>query len=71
MFAPAATPRTIHARLHADLIRAIGSSDLRERLAGQLGVEPVTSTPDQLGDYSQAEIKKWAKVAHEAGVRID
>ncbi len=71
MFAPAATPRTIHARLHADLVRAIESPELRERMTGQLGVDPITSTPDQLAQYSRAEINKWARVAQEAGVKIE
>ncbi len=71
MFAPAATPRTIHARLHADLVRAIESPELRERMTGQLGVDPITSTPDQLAQYSRSEIKKWTKVAQEAGVKVE
>lgn len=71
MFAPAATPKTIHARLHAELVRAIKSADLRERMTGQLGVDPLTSTPDQLARYSRAEIQKWGKVAQEAGVKVE
>jgi tripartite-type tricarboxylate transporter receptor subunit TctC len=71
MFAPAATPKAIHARLHAELVRAINSAELRERLTGQLGVDPMTSTPDQLAHYSRTEIKRWAKVAQEAGVRVE
>jgi tripartite-type tricarboxylate transporter receptor subunit TctC len=71
IFAPAATPTKIHARLYADLVRAIESPDLHERLTGQLGVEPITSTPDQLAQYSQTEIKKWARAAQEAGVKVE
>lgn len=71
VFAPAATPRTTHARLHSDLVRAIESPDLRERLISQLGVDPATSTPEELARFSQAEIKKWAGVAQRAGVKIE
>jgi tripartite-type tricarboxylate transporter receptor subunit TctC len=71
MFAPAGTPRTIHARIHADLVKALNSSELRERMVGQLGVDPITSTPDQLAQYSGTEIKKWAKVAQEASVKVE
>lgn len=71
MFAPAATPRAVHARLHADLVRAINSTELRERMTGQLGVDPITSTPEQLAQYSRTEIKKWGKVAQEAGVKVE
>ena len=71
VFAPAATPARIHARLHADLVKAIESRDLRERLTGQLGVDPVTSTPEALARFSKSEIEKWTKAAQEAGVKID
>lgn len=71
MYAPAATPSTVLLRLHADLIKAIESPDLRERMIGKLGVDPVTSTPAQLAEYSRTEIKKWEKVVEEAGVRVE
>jgi len=71
VFAPAATPARLHARLHADLVKAIESPDLRERMTGQLGVDPMTSTPDELARFSQAEIKKWARAVQEAGVKIE
>ena len=71
VFAPAATPATIHARLHADLVKAIESPDLRERLARQLGVDPVTSTPEALSRFSKSEIEKWTRAAQEAGVKAD
>jgi tripartite-type tricarboxylate transporter receptor subunit TctC len=70
MFAPAATPRPILARLHSDLVRAINSTELRERVTG-LGVEPTTCTPEELAQYSRAEIKKWGEVVQEAGVKVE
>jgi tripartite-type tricarboxylate transporter receptor subunit TctC len=71
MFAPAATPKAVHARLYADLLRAIESAELRERMTGQLGVDPITSTPEQLAQYSRTEIQKWTRVVQEAGVKIE
>jgi tripartite-type tricarboxylate transporter receptor subunit TctC len=71
VFAPAGTPPRIHSRLHAELTRAIGSADLRERMAGQLGVDPMTSTPEELARFSQAEIRKWATAVQEAGVKVE
>ena len=71
IFAPAATPRDIHGRLYEKLIMALESADLRERMTRQLGVEPMTSTPEELAQYSQREINKWAKVVQEAGVKVE
>jgi len=69
VFAPAAASAPARARLHADLVKAIESPELRERLAGQLGAEPTTSTPEALAAYSRAEIEKWRRVAREAGIK--
>jgi tripartite-type tricarboxylate transporter receptor subunit TctC len=70
VFAPAATPRRVHKLLQTALTRAIDSRDFRQQ-TGKLGLDPMTSTPDQLGEYSRTEIKKWAKVAQEAGIRVE
>jgi tripartite-type tricarboxylate transporter receptor subunit TctC len=67
-FAPAGTPKPVQARLHDDLVRSIRSPDLHGRLSEQLGVHPVTSTPEELAAYSQREIRKWESAAREAGV---
>jgi tripartite-type tricarboxylate transporter receptor subunit TctC len=48
-------------RLHAEITRALQSSEVREKLS-QSGLEVVTSTPGQLGELVKAEIAKWAKV---------
>jgi tripartite-type tricarboxylate transporter receptor subunit TctC len=70
VFAPAGPAKAVHARLHSDLIRAIQSPQLRERMV-QLGLDPITSTPDDLAQYSRTEIEKWAKVVQEAGVKLE
>lgn len=70
VFAPAGTLKPIHARLHSDLTRAIDSPQLRERMT-QLGVDPMTSTPEQLARYSRSEIEKWGKVVREAAVKLE
>ena len=70
MFAPARTPQAAHARLHAELLRALDGADFRERSAG-LGVDFQSSTPAELAGYSRAEIEKWARVAREAGIKAE
>jgi tripartite-type tricarboxylate transporter receptor subunit TctC len=46
------------------------SPDMRERLAG-MGIEPLTSTPGEFGDFIKAEAAKWAKVVKAAGARAE
>ena len=70
VLAPAGVPREIVARLNAELTKIMQSSDMRERLAG-MGIEPLTSTPGEFGDFIQAEAAKWAKVVKAAGARAE
>jgi tripartite-type tricarboxylate transporter receptor subunit TctC len=66
--APAKTPRPIIDRLHSELVRALNSADLRDRLKG-LGADPVGNTPEQYTAFMQNEIAKWAKVIKAAGIK--
>ena len=66
--APAKTPRPIIDKLHAEIVRALNSPDLKERLQG-LGADPVGNTPEQYTAFMQNEIDKWAKVIKAAGIK--
>jgi len=66
--APAKTPRAIIDRLHSELVRALNSPDVRERLQG-LGADPVGNTPEQYTAFMQNEIAKWGKVIKAAGIK--
>jgi len=66
--APAKTPRAIVDRLHAEIVRAVNSPDLRERLTTQ-GADPIHLTPEQYTVFIQNEIAKWAKVIKAAGIK--
>lgn len=68
IFAPAATPREIVARLNAEIVRAMASPDVRKRFV-ELATDADSSTPDELGAYHRREIKKWAEVVRTAGIK--
>ncbi len=70
ILAPAGTPKTIVARLNAELVRIMHSPDLKERLAA-MATDPATSTPEEFGDYIKREIAKWGEVVREAGLKAD
>jgi tripartite-type tricarboxylate transporter receptor subunit TctC len=70
ILAPAGTPRPIIARLNAELVKAMHSTEMKERLAG-IGTDPVTSTPEEFAAYIQAEIGKWGDVIRKANLRAD
>lgn len=68
--APAGTPPAIVAKLNADITRAMGNKDVREKLANQ-GVEPATSTPEQLAALLRSEYVKWGRIVKESGIRTE
>ena len=68
MLAPAATPRTLIARLNADVTKAIRLKETQERLASQ-GFDVQGSTPEQFGKVIQSDIAKYTKVIRAAGIR--
>ena len=70
LLAPAATPKDVLSRLNRDAVRALESAELRERFAG-MGVEPVSTTPEQASVYLKSETAKYAKVVKAIGLRIE
>ena len=70
VFAPAATPKDVVARLDAELVKTVGAPDLRERFAA-LGVEPNSRTSAQMAAYLKTEIDKYGKMVREIGLKID
>lgn len=70
LLAPAATPREIINRLHADIAKVVRLPDVQERLAGQ-GATTVGNTPEQFAAYIKSESAKWAHVLKTSGVRAD
>jgi tripartite-type tricarboxylate transporter receptor subunit TctC len=71
LVAPAGTPREILARLNAEVVKAVRTPALRERFL-ELGVELASSpSPEAFAAYIKAEFDKKAKLAREAGIRIE
>jgi tripartite-type tricarboxylate transporter receptor subunit TctC len=70
VFVPAGTPRPIVEKLNADLVKALADADLKKRYA-DLGVEPVSSTPEFLGEFVRSEAARYAKVIKEAGIKAE
>jgi tripartite-type tricarboxylate transporter receptor subunit TctC len=70
MLVPAATPKDVVARLNREAVKALESAQLKERFAG-MGVEPVSSTPEQALAYLKSETAKYAKVVKAIGLRIE
>ncbi len=68
--APAGTPKAIIDRLNAEIVKALNTPEMRQRLADD-GAEVESSTPAELARFVHAEIAKWAKAVKDSGARID
>jgi len=64
--APAAVPKPVLEKIHADMIKALKTPDLQQRLLEQ-GIDPAPTTPEQFAAFIRSEIARWAKVAKASG----
>ena len=68
VLAPAGTPAAIVTRLHTELMTALRTADLKDKLVSQ-GLEPASYTPEEFSALIVSELAKWAKVVAAAGVK--
>jgi tripartite-type tricarboxylate transporter receptor subunit TctC len=64
---PAGIPQDIVQRLNAEIVAALKSADVRDKLTN-LGVEPQPGPAEALGRVMVTDVKRWAAVIQKAGV---
>ncbi|WP_234194943.1 tripartite tricarboxylate transporter substrate binding protein [Pseudacidovorax sp. NFM-22] len=67
MMAPAKTPRPVIERLHAEVLKALATPEVKERFA-KLGADTWTLKPEQFDAYIKDEIASNASVVKAAGL---
>src|SRR4051812_45558517 len=70
LYAPAATPAAVVARLHREMAIVIEMADLRAKLATQ-GIEVRGATPEALKAELAGELEKWGRVIRVANIRVE
>jgi tripartite-type tricarboxylate transporter receptor subunit TctC len=71
LLAPAGTPRAIVMKLNAEAGRALGMSDVKERLAGAGIDAPAPGTPEDFGKFIRDELAKWGPVVKASGAKAE
>ena len=66
-YVPAKTPMPIIEKLNAAFREALADKDVSSKLLAA-GIEPETSTPDELRQFQAAETQKWDKIARDAKI---
>lgn len=70
MAVPAGTPKEIVSRLNAEVTKAIAAPDVVKRLT-ELGVEPLSGSPEQMADYIKSETARWHSLIKERRLTLD
>jgi tripartite-type tricarboxylate transporter receptor subunit TctC len=68
--APRGTPAPVVEKLHGEIQKALGSSEVRERLSS-VGAEVSLATPEQLGALIRLERARYEKLVQEAKIKAD
>jgi len=70
ILAPKGLPAAVTSRLNAEVVKALAQPDVRERMV-TLGLQVVGGTPEQFANLLKNELKKWAKVVADSGIKAD
>jgi tripartite-type tricarboxylate transporter receptor subunit TctC len=70
MIAPAHTPEGIVAKIQREVVEALGTAAVREKLATQL-MEPIGNSPAQFRARIDGEITRWAPVIKAANIKVN
>jgi tripartite-type tricarboxylate transporter receptor subunit TctC len=70
VFAPAATPAAVVARLNTDLNTLLAERDISESLAKQ-GMTIAGGPPERLSQLVTSELARWSRVVKAAGIKAD
>jgi tripartite-type tricarboxylate transporter receptor subunit TctC len=69
LLAPAKTPPDIVRKINEAIVAAMDTKEFRDGLA-TLGAEPKPQTPEEFGQYINADVAKWSKVVKDNNVQL-
>ena len=67
---PKGTPKEFINALRDDVVKAVNSPDVRERLAAQ-GAEPSNFTPEEFARFLREDTQRWAAVIKKNNIKVE
>jgi tripartite-type tricarboxylate transporter receptor subunit TctC len=71
VFAPSGLPPAITARLHADLLKAMQTPDVKSKLEGIGADGTVSRSPEEFATLVRSDTARYAKIVKDIGLKID
>jgi tripartite-type tricarboxylate transporter receptor subunit TctC len=70
LYAPAATPAPVLARLRDAVAQAVANPEAKAKLAAQ-GLEIPALKPDEMATFGKVELAKWSELVRRSGAQVD
>ncbi len=70
VLAPAGTPPAVIKTLHAEILKALQTQDVKERFAA-LAIDVAAIGPQEFAKIIDADVKRWREVVAKSGIRIE
>jgi tripartite-type tricarboxylate transporter receptor subunit TctC len=70
VLAPAKTPKAVVQKLNSAINKVLADPALKKQIS-DLGADVVGGTPDEAIKYVDTQVRKWDKLVHEAGIRVE
>jgi tripartite-type tricarboxylate transporter receptor subunit TctC len=70
VYAPARTPKAIVDKLNAEVLAALATPAIKERMEA-LGVDIWAKGPEALRELTAADLAKWGPIVKKAGIKLD
>ena len=66
---PAGTPKPVIDKFHGDLVKTMADPEVKRKF-GDLGVDAISSSPEQFASFIKTETAKYDKLIKEAGIKV-
>jgi tripartite-type tricarboxylate transporter receptor subunit TctC len=70
VLAPAKTPKELINKIQSDIKVAMGGPEIKEKM-DKLGIEIISSSPEEFDQYLKSEFNKWSNVARQANIKSE